>query len=109
VTGEIGTCGVAYCDRPAVAYVSRTGVTRTSGGRLLTIVGSRADWLANTGTGEVGGVTDLRCLDCAHDELDALLNEAATVPFVRADGNPFADSGTDDLSPSPSPERSTQP
>jgi hypothetical protein len=85
VTTDIGTCGTGYCDRPAVAYVARTNVTKTSGGRLLTIVGRRADQLANTGNGALGGVTDLRCLDCAHDELDTLLTEAAAVPFVGAD------------------------
>lgn len=93
--GEIGTCGSGLCDNPAVAYVSRTTVTRTSGGRLLTIVGSRADWLANTGTGEVGGVTQLRCLDCVHDELDELIREAAAIPAAREDGNPWSDPDRD--------------
>lgn len=105
MAAEIGTCGLGLCDRPAVAYVSRTTVTRTSGGRLLTIVGSRADWLANSGNGEVGGVTELRCLDCVHDELDALLSEAAAIPFVRADGNPFTDTHVDGHS---QPERSSR-
>lgn len=105
--GEIGTCGAGLCDRPAVAYVSRTTVTRTSGGRLLTIVGSRADWLANTGTGEVGGVIQLRCLDCVHDELDELIREAAAIPATREDGNPWSDPHRD-LQPSPSLERNTQ-
>lgn len=78
--GEIGTCGMGYCDRPAVAYVSRTVVTRTGGGRLLTIVGRRADWLAHTGSAELGGAVQLRCLECAHHELDVLLREAADLP-----------------------------
>jgi hypothetical protein len=106
--GEIGTCGAGLCDRPAVAYVSRTTVTRTSGGRLLTIVGSRADWLAHTGPAEIAGVTQLRCLDCVHGELDELIREAAAIPAAREDGNPWADPYVDGTTPTPLSEKGCQ-
>lgn len=75
---EIAPCGTALCDRPGIAYVSRTAFTATSGGRLLAIVGRRAEWLAHTGPAEHTGLLEVRCIDCVHHELDQLIGEAAS-------------------------------
>jgi hypothetical protein len=66
-------CGVGYCDRPAAVYVSRAG-PGLSGGRLLAIAGPRAAHLATTGPSDGGAVLSLRCAECAHHELDDLIN-----------------------------------
>lgn len=72
---QIGVCAAPYCGRPAVAYVSRTVATR-GGGRFTAIVGARGELLGSTGSVDMPGFTQLRCLDCLHDELDALLAHA---------------------------------
>ena len=60
----IGVCGTGYCDRLAVAYVSRTvGSSR----RVTVIIGPRGEFLGDQQP-EV-----LRCFDCLHDEVDTAL------------------------------------
>ena len=61
---QIGVCGTGYCDRPAVAYVSRTvGSSR----RVTIIIGPRGEFLGD------GNPLELRCFDCLHDEVDTAL------------------------------------
>lgn len=61
---QIGVCGTGYCDRPAIAYVSRTiGTSR----RLTIIIGPRGEFLGEQHQPE------LRCFDCLHDEVDTAL------------------------------------
>lgn len=61
---QIGVCGTGYCDRPAIAYVSRTnGQSR----RVTVIIGPRGEFLGDQHP-EV-----LRCFDCLHDEVDTAL------------------------------------
>lgn len=62
---QIGVCGVGYCGRPAVAYVSRTvGTSR----RVTIIIGQRGETLGDHEPAE------LRCFDCLHDEVDTALS-----------------------------------
>lgn len=61
---NLGLCNSGYCDSPAVAYVSRR---RGPSGRVLIILGARAQQI---GANEP---LALRCLDCAHHELDIAL------------------------------------
>lgn len=68
---DLGPCQSGYCDRPAVAYVSRTAGRSP---RFLVILGRRAEQLAD-GIEGAGSPLALRCLDCAHDELDAVVAE----------------------------------
>lgn len=72
---SIGVCGAPYCDRTAVAYVVRTVATR-GGGRLTAVVGARGEALGSSTSPDFTGCSQLRCLDCLHDELDALLAQA---------------------------------
>lgn len=61
---QIGVCGTGYCDRPAVAYVSRTvGSSR----RVTVIIGGRGESLGDHAPDA------LRCFDCVHDEVDTAL------------------------------------
>lgn len=61
---EIGVCGAAYCNQPAVAYVLRTvGASR----RVTIIIGSRGEALGHHEP------VELRCFDHVHDEVDAAL------------------------------------
>lgn len=66
VTADLGPCQSGYCDRPAVAFVTRTV---GSSPRFLVILGRRAERLAG-GIEGMGSPLALRCLDCAHDGLD---------------------------------------
>lgn len=59
---DLGYCNAAYCDRPAVAYVF--GTTTGTSPRVTFITGPRAAELA------ASWPTALRCLDCAHHEVD---------------------------------------
>lgn len=58
---DLGLCNSGYCDREAVAYVVRRR------GRVLVILGKRAKELSSEWPDA------LRCLDCAHHELDIAL------------------------------------
>jgi hypothetical protein len=61
---QIGLCGTDYCDRPAVAYVTRTvGSSR----RVTIIIGGRGEFLADHAP------EHLRCFDHVHDEVDTAL------------------------------------
>ena len=66
MTTGLGPCQSGYCDRPAVAYLSRTLGPPP---RFLVILGRRAEELSG-GIEGMGSPLALRCLDCAHDELD---------------------------------------
>lgn len=72
VAADLGPCQAGYCDRPAVAYVSRT---LGSSPRFLVLLGRRAEDLS-AGIEGVGSPLALRCLDCAHDELDKAVGGA---------------------------------
>lgn len=63
---DLGMCGKYPCDRDGVVYVARYR------GRVVVILGIRAGQLGERGPLEV------RCLDCAHDELDLALAEEVT-------------------------------
>jgi len=81
---QIGVCGAGYCDRPAVAYVSRTvGVSR----RVTIIIGPRGEFLGEQNQPE------LRCFDCLHDEVDTAL--ASTGIPVHAAERPPAEARAD--------------
>lgn len=73
---QIGVCGAGYCDRPAVAYVSRTvGSSR----RITIIIGARGELLGDQRPPE------LRCFDCLHDEVDiALSSTGIPTPSERS-------------------------
>ncbi len=61
---HIGVCGTGYCERPAVAYVSRTvGSSR----RVTVVIGPRGEFLGDHSP------VELRCFDCLHDEVDTAL------------------------------------
>jgi hypothetical protein len=61
------TCGSPYCDRPGRLYVARTAAV--GGGRLTTVAGERAEQLGSVYP------LEMRCIDCAHHELDLLIGD----------------------------------
>jgi hypothetical protein len=75
---EIGVCGAGMCDNPAVTYLFRTPT------RVTAVVGARAVELGAAHPGELSGVLELRCADCAHNELDDLIG-GGMVAGVLAD------------------------
>lgn len=66
----LGWCQSGYCDRPAVAYVTRMAGPSP---RFLAVLGHRGEQLA-AGVEGSGSPLGLRCLDCAHDELDTAVD-----------------------------------
>lgn len=63
-------CGSPYCDQPGLVYVART---LGASGRLTVITGDRAEQLGSANPVEV------RCIDCAHHEMDLLIADLPTV------------------------------